>query len=302
MFQPQAAFSRFCYRITELLAQAVIRGEGICLMSNITPDSLTSTHLDHFVQIAVQAAREAGALLRANYGKEQEVNEMKQYDIKLELDVRSQQLIEGILLTAFPDHALYGEEGIAGNQESTLQWIVDPIDGTVNYYFGIPHFCVSIALRCQGEIVLGVIYDPMMDELFLAQRGAAPTLNGREIRCSQRAELAEAVVTVGFSKSKASIDAGFKRFVDIAYRVRKTRMLGSAAMAMAYIACGRLDSYIEETISLWDVAAGILLVETAGGRVAQFSRDDVGEKFSLCASNGKLPVAEFEEEMAKFPG
>jgi myo-inositol-1(or 4)-monophosphatase len=227
---------------------------------------------------------------------------MKQYDIKLELDVRSQQLIEGILLTAFPDHALYGEEGIAGNQESAFQWIVDPIDGTVNYFYGIPHFCVSIALRCEGETILGVIYDPMMDELFLAQRGAKPTLNGRIISTAKRATLAEAVVTVGFSKSKASIDAGFKRFADIAYRVRKTRMLGSAALALAYISCGRLDAYIEEIISLWDVAAGNLLVETAGGRIAMFSKDAVGEKYSMCAGNGHLPLDEFEAEMAAFAG
>jgi myo-inositol-1(or 4)-monophosphatase len=263
----------------------------------ITPAAMTA-----FVQTASQAAREAGALLRANYGAEQSVNEMKQYDIKLELDVRSQQLIEGILLTAFPDHALYGEEGLAGNQESPYQWIVDPIDGTVNYFYGIPHFCVSIALRHEGTVILGVIYDPMMDELFLGRLGQRPTLNGKEIACSQRSELADAVVTVGFSKSKASIDAGFKRFVDIAHRVRKTRMLGSAALAMAYISCGRLDAYIEETISLWDVAAGILLVETAGGRVVTFSRDDVGEKYSICASNNRIPVAEFEEGMAAFTG
>lgn len=265
-------------------------------------DTITSEKLEAFVQCACQSARAAGEVLRANYGADQSVNEMKQYDIKLELDVRCQQLIEGILLTAFPDHALYGEEGIAGNQESPFQWIVDPIDGTVNYFYGIPHFCVSIALRVDGEVVLGVIYDPMMDETFVGRRGQAPTLNGKEIRTSQRSLLADAVVTVGFSKSKSSIDAGFKRYVDIAYRVRKTRMLGSAALALAYIACGRLDAYIEETISLWDVAAGILLVESAGGRVACFSRDSIGEKYSICAGNGKLPLEEFEVEMAAFPG
>lgn len=252
-----------------------------------------------YLEIATDAARQAGALLREHYGQAQNVNEMKQYDIKLELDVRSQELITAVLLEAFPDHAIYGEEGIAGNQSSPFQWIVDPIDGTVNYYYGIPHFCVSIALRNAGEIILGVIYDPMMDELFVAQKGEKPTLNGRPISASNRATLAEAVVTVGFSKSKQSIDVGFKRFQDIAYRVRKTRMLGSAALALAYIACGRLDAYIEEIISLWDVAAGLLLAETAGGRVKLFPKDQVGEKFSLCASNGNLPVAEFEQAMAE---
>jgi myo-inositol-1(or 4)-monophosphatase len=253
----------------------------------------TTTDNDSFLQTATAAAQAAGAFIKSHYGEPPVVNEMKKYDIKLELDVQSQEMIEGILLAAFPDHAIYGEEGLAGNQASPFQWIVDPIDGTVNYFYGIPHFCVSIALRHAGEIIVGVIFDPMMNDLWQARRDAKPTLNGKEIHVSNRSDLADAVVTVGFSKSKASIDAGFKRFVDIAYRVRKTRMLGSAALAMAYISCGRLDAYIEEIISLWDVAAGILLVETAGGATKLFPKDSVGEKYSLCSSNGKLPLDEF---------
>ena len=257
----------------------------------------SSLDIDAFLAAATHAAQTAGAFIKSHYGQVPVVNEMKKYDIKLELDVRSQEMIEGILLEAFPDHAIYGEEGLAGNQESAFQWIVDPIDGTVNYFYGIPHFCVSIALRHEGKIVVGVIFDPMMNDLWQARIDGKPVLNGKEIRVSDRSDLADAVVTVGFSKSKASIDAGFKRFVDIAYRVRKTRMLGSAALAMAYISCGRLDAYIEEIISLWDVAAGLLLVETAGGATKLFPKDDVGEKYSLCCSNGLLPLDEFITEM-----
>jgi len=253
--------------------------------------------IDVFLAAATHAAQTAGAFIKSHYGQVPVVNEMKKYDIKLELDVRSQEMIEGILLEAFPDHAIYGEEGLAGNQASPFQWIVDPIDGTVNYFYGIPHFCVSIALRHEDKIVVGVIFDPMMNDLWQARTDGKPLLNGKEIRVSDRSDLADAVVTVGFSKSKASIDAGFKRFVDIAYRVRKTRMLGSAALAMAYIACGRLDAYIEEIISLWDVAAGLLLVETAGGATKLFPKDEVGEKYSLCSSNGSLPLDEFITEM-----
>jgi myo-inositol-1(or 4)-monophosphatase len=264
--------------------------------------SESENQLAAFLSVAEQAAREAGALIASNYGEEKTVNELKRYDIKLEMDVKSQELITGILLGAFPQHALYGEEGIAGQQDSPYQWIVDPIDGTVNYFYGIPHFCVSIALRHQGEVILGVIYDPMMREMFVAQKGKSPTLNGKVITISARQALEDAVMTVGFSKSKESIDAGFRRFHELAYQVRKTRMLGSAALAMAYIACGRLDAYIEEIISLWDVAAGILLVESAGGRVAIFSKDTVGEKYSLVASNGKLPLERYEAEMAAFGG
>ncbi len=257
---------------------------------------MSAAHTDHLAT-ALDAARQAGALLKDNFGGVLGVNEMKQYDIKLELDVRAQTLITAIILRSFPDHAIYGEEGLAGNQASDHQWIVDPIDGTVNYFYGIPHFCVSIALRVAGEIVVGVIYDPMMDEMFVAHKGSVPTLNGQPIRVSGRAQLAEAMVTVGFSKSKDSIEAGMKRFQDLLLKVRKTRMLGSAALGMAYVAAGRLDAYIEETISLWDVAAGILLVETAGGKAPLYLKDPIAEKYSMCCSNGLLPLADVEAEM-----
>ena len=165
-----------------------------------------------FLPAAIDAARQAGALIKANYGTDLDVNETLQYDLKLELDVRSQELITGILLAAFPGHAIYGEEGLAGDQSSEYHWIVDPIDGTVNYFYGIPHFCVSIALRKGPDLLIGVIYDPMMDELFLAEQGALPTLNGKPIHVSKRANLADAMITVGFSKNKESIDAGMRRF------------------------------------------------------------------------------------------
>lgn len=250
-----------------------------------------------FLPAAIDAARQAGALIKANYGTDLGVNETLQYDLKLELDVQSQELITGILLTAFPDHAIYGEEGLAGDQTSEFHWIVDPIDGTVNYFYGIPHFCVSIALRKGPDIILGVIYDPMMDELFVAEKGGTPTLNGKPIHVSRRSELADAMITVGFSKNKESIEAGMRRFARLLTQVRKTRMLGSAALGMAYVACGRLDAYIEEVISLWDVAAGILLVETAGGRAPLYVKDKAAEKYSMCCSNGLLPLADVEAEM-----
>lgn len=250
-----------------------------------------------YLPVAIDAARQAGALIKANYGTDLDVNETLQYDLKLELDVRTQALITGILLEAFPTHAIYGEEGLAGDQSSEFHWIVDPIDGTVNYFYGIPHFCVSIALRQGDDLLIGVIYDPMMDELFTAEKGGTPALNGKPIRVSKRAHLAEAMITVGFSKNKESIEAGMRRFGRLLTQVRKTRMLGSAALGMAYVACGRLDAYIEEVISLWDVAAGILLVETAGGRAPLYIKDRATEKYSMCCSNGLLPLDEVEAEM-----
>ncbi|CAN5415125.1 inositol monophosphatase family protein [soil metagenome] len=246
------------------------------------------------LKTAVEAAHAAGRLLIENCGAEMQVDEFADHDIKLELDVRSQDLITGILLGRFPHHALYGEEGIVGDQASEWQWVVDPIDGTVNYFFGIPHFCVSIGLRRHGEIVLGVILDPSRDELWTVVRGGVPELNGRPIAVSRRSELRQSVMTVGFSKTKQSMAVGFERFQALAYEVRKTRMLGSAALAMAYIACGRLDAYIEEEISLWDIAAGWLLVEAAGGTVVMKQSESAADKFFICASNGKLPLEPFQ--------
>ncbi len=242
------------------------------------------------LDLACRAAREAGALLRASFETELDVDVVERHDIKLALDVASQRLIEDLILSAFPDHAIYGEEGIAGDQSSDSQWIVDPIDGTVNFFYGIPHFCVSIAMRRGGELKLGAIYDPMMDELYAVDFEGPATRNGQPIRPSSRSELAEAVVTVGFSKSTESIDAGLARYKAIAHRVRKTRMMGSAALALAYIACGRLDAYIEESISLWDIAAGQLLLERGGGSVVLTPSPGNPDKSGIVASNGRIEL------------
>ena len=245
-----------------------------------------------YLDIARKAATAAGQLLRDHYGGDQQVDAFEDHDIKLHLDVRCQELIAGIILESFPDHTIVGEEGNAGGESGEFQWVVDPIDGTVNYFDGIPHFCVSIALRRgSGEDwMLGMIYDPMMNELWAVEAGGIPTLNGVPIQVSQRDEMAQAVVTVGFSKTKESMAAGFDRYREIVGKVRKSRMMGSAALAMAYIASGRLDAYIEEVISLWDIAAGRMLVEAAGGSVELVESPIDPAKLSICAWNGKLPL------------
>ena len=137
--------------------------------------------MTHYLDAAVEAARAAGELLRHHFQQPLRVNSSEAHDIKLEIDVRTQELITESLLKKFPEHALYGEEGIVGDQKSNHQWVVDPLDGTVNYFYGIPHFCVSIALRFMGEIIVGVIYDPMRDEIWATQKGGKPTLNGQAI-------------------------------------------------------------------------------------------------------------------------
>ena len=242
------------------------------------------------VEVAISAAQAAGALLRAHFGEPPDVNAFEAHDIKLQLDVDAQALITKILLVEFPDHALYGEEGIAGNQASPWQWIVDPIDGTVNYFYGIPHFCISIGLRHHDEFVLGVIYDPMRDELWQTVRGGPAILNGKRIVVSRRARLADAIFSVGFSKTGKTIAAGLPLLEYYSQRVRKCRLMGSAALDLAYVASGRLDAYIEQSVSLWDVAAGMLLVENAGGKFEMTPRGDNPNKISVRASNGLLDL------------
>jgi myo-inositol-1(or 4)-monophosphatase len=252
----------------------------------------------NYLRIATDAARQAGDLLKRRFGKQLKVDELLSHDIKLALDVECQDLIQDRLLGAFPDHAFYGEEGIAGNQDSEFQWIVDPLDGTVNFFYGIPHFCVSIALRQGQDIITGVIYDPMRDELWQAQRGGTALLNGEPIQVSDRDDIAEAIATVGFSKSRENVETGLPIFESVALRVRKMRMMGSAALEMAYLATGRTDIYLERSISLWDIAAGQLLLELAGGKTILQPSNLDENKFGILASNGRIDLAQEEQALA----
>ncbi len=243
------------------------------------------------LELTVHAAKEAGKLLKANFGLEAAVDEASHHDIKLALDKESQKLIEDILLGARPGDALYGEEGLGGNQDSDRQWIVDPIDGTVNFYYGIPHFCVSIALRVAGEVVVGVIHDPIIGETWTVERGGVPMLDGKPIKVSGRANLSECALFVGCGKDEEALKTGLERFRKASLKARKMRMMGSAALGLAYIASGRLDGYIESRISLWDIAAGKLLVEAAGGKVTLEPAKDA-DAWSIVATNGLIPVEE----------
>ncbi|MGJ8676524.1 MAG: inositol monophosphatase family protein [Akkermansiaceae bacterium] len=245
-----------------------------------------------YLDTATQAATQAGAFLKEHFGKPLTVDEALHHDLKLALDRESQDLITRVLLDAFPDHAIFGEEGIAGNQESDYHWIVDPIDGTVNFFYGIPHYCVSIALRFKEEIIVGVIYDPSMGDLWQVEKGGKPFLNGEEISCSPRTKLEESILFVGCGKDEKTMVDGLARFHNASKRARKMRMMGSAALGMAYIATGRLDAYVESRISLWDIAAGQLLIEAGGGKVELTPIENTRAGFSIVASNGKIPIEE----------
>src|SRR5215468_2527870 len=161
--------------------------------------------MKHYFDAAHNAALAAGKLLRENFQQRQRVKAVAPHDIKLEIDVQAQELIGKLLLEEFPAHALYGEEGIVGDQSSEHQWIVDPLDGTVNYFYGIPHFCVSIALRLRNQVMVGVIYDPIRREMWKGQKGQIPKLNGQTFHVSDRADLAEAVVSIGLAKTAETI-------------------------------------------------------------------------------------------------
>jgi myo-inositol-1(or 4)-monophosphatase len=248
---------------------------------------------------AVAAARAVGALMRRNLAETKRANAVTQHDIKLELDVRSQKLIEKSLRSAFPHAALLGEEGVAGIPTSTYRWVVDPIDGTVNFAYGIPHACVSIALQCRSERIgrftyadgyetlVGVVYDPFCDELWTARRGQPARLNGKVIRVSRRAKLNEAIVSIGFAKSRETLEATLPYFVELVHRVRKVRIMGAAALALTYVATGRFDAYIERGIRIWDIAAGGLILQCAGGN---FWQRPAGQDhtYRMIASNGLL--------------
>lgn len=250
----------------------------------------------------VAAAKAAGKLMRDNLYLEKRINASLAHDIKLELDVRCQELIEKSLAARFPEVAVLGEEGDAGDTHADYRWVVDPIDGTVNFSYGIPHACVSIALQERWkpdeaedstkpidgyETVVGVVFDPFCRELWTAIRGKPALLNGRPIRVSDRKALKDCLVSFGFAKSRSHLDSSMPQFNQVVGRVRKVRLMGSAALALCYVACGRFDAYLETGIRLWDIAAGGLIIECAGGK---FARDLIKGRhaYRVVASNGKL--------------
>ena len=251
------------------------------------------------LQTAIAAAHAAGEVMRRHLHATKRHNLTTQHDIKLELDVTCQRLIQKSLSRKFPEVAFLGEEGSSGDLESEARWVVDPIDGTVNFTYSIPHACVSIALQeklstrtadrySDGFVTtVAAVYDPFCEELWTAIRGKPARLNGRPIKASRRRRMEEAIVSIGFSKSKESLATTLPCFMKLLPCVRKVRLMGSAALALTYVATGRFDAYIERGISLWDIAAGGLIIECARGR---FRRKSIPgyHTYSMVASNRPL--------------
>ncbi|MEY3275073.1 MAG: hypothetical protein RL153_338, partial [Verrucomicrobiota bacterium] len=233
-----------------------------------------------------------GRLMRANLSRPKKVNEVALHDIKLDLDVRCQRLITRSLAKACPSIPVLGEEGIDPVAESApFRWVVDPIDGTVNFARGIPHACVSIALQqatpSGHTTVAGVVHDPFMNETWTATATGPARRNGRVIHVSQRGRLADAVVSVGFAKNSQSLEQLLPLFAALTPKVCKLRLMGSAALALAYVADGRFDAYVEGGIRLWDVAAGGLVIQRAGG-LFEIQPIGPGHRYSLVCNNGLL--------------
>ncbi|MGB4703826.1 MAG: inositol monophosphatase family protein [Candidatus Saccharicenans sp.] len=243
-----------------------------------------------FISVASEAAKEAGLYLLQNLNRKKDISYKGQIDLVTNFDRRSEEIIYERLRKAFPGHSFLAEEEIRQERDSDYCWLVDPLDGTTNYAHGLPVFCVSIALVYRGEIIAGVVYDPCRDELFTAGRGRGAYLNGSQIRVSTTPELDRSLLATGFPYDvRTSPDNNLNYFSRFAVKAQAVRRLGSAALDLCYVACGRFDGYWEMKLKPWDLAAGALLVEEAGGRVTDFQ----GNTFvfscpNIVASNGLI--------------
>jgi myo-inositol-1(or 4)-monophosphatase len=247
---------------------------------------------------AAEIAREAGARLREFFAQGVETEYKGDVDLVTVADRTVEKLIRTRLGEVFPDHGIYGEEGTRERMEQEYRWYVDPLDGTTNFAHGFPQFCVSMGLEQRGAglkanedgtIVAGVIYDPLRDELFVGERGRGATLNGKPLLVSKSAELAESLVATGFPSRKRHQNPNIHFYHEFTLRSHGVRRAGSAALDLAYVAAGRLEAFWEFNLNPWDTAAGVLLIDEAGGRISDFSGGSFRlESEEVLATNGLI--------------
>lgn len=247
-----------------------------------------------FTETAIEIAREAGALLLQFHERRTSTGvktfELKgEQDLLTEADKASEALVVERIRSHFPAHGIVAEEGGGHESKSPYRWYVDPVDGTTNFAHGFPYFNVTLALEHAGQIIAGVVYDPVRDEMFAAERGAGAHLNQRKIRVSNVAKVEEALVATGFPSRKRHQNVNVHFYYQLAMISHGVRRAGAAALDLAYVACGRTDAFWEFTLNAWDMAAGTLLIEEAGGRCGGMR----GEPLSLSGeylfcSNGAL--------------
>lgn len=252
--------------------------------------------------VAINSASKAGEWIKSKLGAYSELKtKLCEQDLVTDVDKGAEMMIRKLILTHFPTHEIFGEESVSPGaaasiaalekaRKSEYLWIVDPIDGTTNFVHGFPFFCVSIALAYKGEVIVGVIYDPMRDELFVAEKGKGAYMHGKKGLVSGEVDLASSILAVGFNPDRDfALPVNMKGLTALSGQVRSIRAGGSAALHLAYVAVGRLSGYYEIGLNAWDVAAGALIVEESGGIVT----DTVGNPYQigvrhLAATNGKI--------------
>jgi myo-inositol-1(or 4)-monophosphatase len=244
------------------------------------------------LEAAIEAAEAAGEVLRDGFGRQLNVEYKGETELVTEADEKAEQKIREILEETFPAYGILAEESGELEGEADARWIVDPLDGTTNYIHGVPFFSVSIALERDGEVVLGVVHEPMANGTYSAERGEGATLNGEPIEVSDTDEPARALVGTSYpddpDELPMSLDL-FRRFTNL---VRGMRRLGSGALDLCYVAAGRLDGCYEQGFSAWDIAAGALILEEAGGEATSYQGSELDfEDKGLVASNGLLHLS-----------
>jgi len=243
------------------------------------------------LNIAVRAARQAGTIISRSidYIDTVSVQTKSQNDFVSEIDLRAEREIIGVIRAAYPSHGILAEESGSTPGDEYI-WIIDPLDGTTNFINGFPHFAVSIALQHKGKLVQAVIFDPVRNELFTATRGSGAQLNNRRIRVTSRKDLGGALLGTGFPfKQQHNLDIYLETFKALFPNTAGIRRAGSAALDLAYVAAGRLDGFWELGLSKWDMAAGILLIQEAGGLISDFTgRDDYFESGNIVCGGPKV--------------
>lgn len=247
-----------------------------------------------FTAVAINTASKAGEWIKSKLGDFANLD-LKQslHDLVTEVDKGSEAMIRKLILTHFPTHVILGEEGVAPGADASVKalsevlnaeyvWIVDPLDGTTNFVHGFPFFCVSIALAHKGQVIVGVIYDPLRDELFVAERGKGAYVRGKRTQVSEDTLLRNSLVASGLPADRTtSLPINLAGIQSLTPKVRNIRIAGSAALHLAYVATGRLSGFWEIGLNAWDIAAGSLLVEESGGRVT----DTLGRPYSISVRN-----------------
>jgi len=242
-----------------------------------------------FLDFAVETALEAGKILREEYARPPEIKYKGDVDLVTQADKRSEQAIVDRLSKYFPAHAIAAEEGLGKDHDAEYRWHVDPLDGTTNFAHGYPCFSVSIALAQSDKVLAGVVYNPIYEELFAAARGLGATLNGKKISASKVSTLSTSLLCTGFPVHKRQSSPNIHYYYDFTLRSHGVRRDGSAALDLASVAAGRFDGFWEFGLKRWDTAAGVILVEEAGGKITDFH----GQPYALggpvvLATNGLI--------------